>query len=171
MYQISGREQSATVCALVADLGRLYQISGREQSATPVMAGGWVRYCIRSAAGSNPQHRFNGLSLPPIVSDQRPGAIRNGRRLFGVIDLLYQISGREQSATATCTGITRTSLYQISGREQSATSCVLSDMDLYCIRSAAGSNPQRALQGAFFQTYCIRSAAGSNPQRRLESGV
>ncbi len=209
LYQISGREQSATVLTICQLFRLLYQISGREQSATLLHPYKIEANCIRSAAGSNPQPASQPAYICSIVSDQRPGAIRNsaqhcqhGRMIVsdqrpgairnnnwqllgndrivsdqrpGAIRnrhdwlpisdglyqisgreqsatlavhlsqcrLLYQISGREQSATQPRAGIFVDSLYQISGREQSATTTVVSNFPTDCIRSAAGSNPQR----------------------------
>ncbi len=164
LYQISGREQSATVRCCPANLYLLYQISGREQSATACRHRTSCRNCIRSAAGSNPQQDDRAVKRGHIVSDQRPGAIRNDYQGVGIGNRLYQISGREQSATSvsntenwgllyqisgreqSATYLQRhkehRELYQISGREQSATIAHDSPVRLYCIRSAAGSNPQ-----------------------------
>ncbi len=98
--------------------------------------------CIRSAAGSNPQLKHGQQINKKIVSDQRPGAIRN----------------------QTIGPVGRVPLYQISGREQSATENDQLCYDHYCIRSAAGSNPQQYGLASGRTHNCIRSAAGSNPQ-------
>ncbi len=80
MYQISDREQSATESKCFRQRLPLYQISDREQSATRYPSHLNSLNCIRSATGSNPQPIYDVIVGINIVSDQRPGAIRNPYR-------------------------------------------------------------------------------------------